>query len=137
MVFSLLATLAFAFIALRTIRDVTVLFLNRGNRAPRPSEILFFHTQLGYYAGCIVLSNFFISVAGLINFNWLSRSGLSRGKQLTFRVITVDVRDYPGSTCSAQGETHFRGSKYPILKNYYSGVDANWPMGYLLVYDRT
>ncbi|KAG8213053.1 hypothetical protein J3R82DRAFT_11445 [Butyriboletus roseoflavus] len=98
-VFALLSALALAFIALRTMRLAMMLFPECDDGTARPPEILFFRTQLGHYAGCLVLSNMFISASGLINFSWVSRSGLS-----------------PGSTCSAQGEIHSRGPKHPTLK---------------------
>jgi hypothetical protein len=81
--FALLSAVALAFIALRTIRLATVVFLQRDDSTSRPPEILFFRTQLGHYGGCLILSNMLINAAGLINFSWASRSGLSQGKQLT------------------------------------------------------
>ena len=83
-VIALLSALALAFIALRTIRLAMILFHKRDDSTSRPPEILFFRTQLGHYAGCLLLSNMFISAAGLIDFGWVSRSGLSRGKQLSY-----------------------------------------------------
>lgn len=86
-----------------------MLFRNRDNRPSRLPEILFFRTQLGHYAGCLILGNVFISTAGLINLSWLSRSGLSQGKPVQYYAITINLQVCLGSTCSTQGEMDFRG----------------------------
>ncbi|KAH0833271.1 hypothetical protein J3R83DRAFT_12335 [Lanmaoa asiatica] len=90
-VVALLSALALAFIALRTIRLAMMLFLKRDNGTSRPPEILFFRTQLGHYAGCLILSNMFISAAGLIDFSWVSRSGLSRGLMCSAQAVLMQI----------------------------------------------
>ncbi|KAF8442397.1 hypothetical protein L210DRAFT_3536510 [Boletus edulis BED1] len=89
--FALLSTMALAFIALRTIRLAAVVFLQRDDSTSRPPEILFFRTQLGYYAGCLILSNMFLSFAGLIGFSWVSRSGLSQGSACSAQAVLMQI----------------------------------------------
>ncbi|KAG6373431.1 hypothetical protein JVT61DRAFT_6582 [Boletus reticuloceps] len=90
-VFALLSSLALAFIALRTIRLAAVVFIQRDDSTSRPPEILFFRTQLGYYTGCLILSNMFVSFAGLIGFSWVSRSGLSQGSVCSAQAVLMQI----------------------------------------------
>jgi len=89
--FALLSAVALAFIALRTIRLATVVFLQRDDSTSRPPEILFFRTQLGHYGGCLILSNMLINAAGLINFSWASRSGLSQGSICSAQAVFMQI----------------------------------------------
>lgn len=92
--FALLSALAFVFIVLQVIRDATALSLNPRDRTSRSPRILLFRTQLGHYSGCLILSNAFISVAGLIDFYWLSRSRLHRGKQPALLYCPVTAYEF-------------------------------------------
>ncbi|KAH7927956.1 hypothetical protein BV22DRAFT_979408, partial [Leucogyrophana mollusca] len=79
-VFALLSALALAFIAFRSIGLVVIPLVRRDANTYNAPENLFFRTTLGHYAACLVLSNVFISAAGLIEFDWAAQSGIRRGR---------------------------------------------------------
>ncbi|KAG1750721.1 hypothetical protein EDB19DRAFT_1611739, partial [Suillus lakei] len=78
-VFALLSALALAFITYRSIRLVVIPSFQRDGSACRAPENLFFRTQLGHYAASLVLSNVFLTAAGLMEFLWVKQSGIHQG----------------------------------------------------------
>lgn len=78
--FALLSTLALAFIVFRIIRLVVVPYFRDDDSTYKAPESLFFRTQLGHYAASLVLSNAFITIAGLVEFSWASQSGIKQGE---------------------------------------------------------
>jgi hypothetical protein len=78
-VFAVLSALALAFIVFRTIRLVVIPSFQRNGSACRAPENLFFRTQLGHYAASLVLSNVFLTAAGLMGFFWVEQSGIHQG----------------------------------------------------------
>ncbi|KIK80659.1 hypothetical protein PAXRUDRAFT_833394 [Paxillus rubicundulus Ve08.2h10] len=96
-VFALLSALALTFIAFRTIRLVIIPVIQGHNNTYRAPENLFSRTQLGHYAASLVFSNAFISAAGLIEFSWVSRSGLSQGLLCSTQAVLMQIGIW--STC--------------------------------------
>ncbi|KIJ14290.1 hypothetical protein PAXINDRAFT_55071, partial [Paxillus involutus ATCC 200175] len=96
-VFALLSALALTFIAFRTIRLVVIPFIQGHNSTYRAPENLFSRTQLGHYAASLVLSNAFISAAGLVEFSWVSHSGLSQGSLCSTQAVLMQIGIW--STC--------------------------------------
>ncbi|KAF9223454.1 hypothetical protein BS17DRAFT_754546 [Gyrodon lividus] len=96
-VLALLSALALTFIAFRTIRLVAIPFMRGDNSAYRAPENLFLRTQLGHYAASLVLSNAFISAAGLIEFSWVSQSGMSQGSLCSAQAVFMQIGIW--STC--------------------------------------
>lgn len=45
----------------------------------KPQEHVFFNTQLGYYATCLLVANAFVDVAGMIGLRWLLDKGITEG----------------------------------------------------------
>ncbi|KAG2756619.1 hypothetical protein P692DRAFT_20868286 [Suillus brevipes Sb2] len=96
-VFALLSALALAFIVFRSIRLVVIPSFQRNGSACRAPENLFFRTQLGHYAASLVLSNVFLTAAGLVEFVWIKQSGIYQGSMCTFQAVLVQIGNW--STC--------------------------------------
>lgn len=96
-VFALLSALALAFIVFRSIRFVVIPSFQRNGSACRAPENLFFRTQLGHYAASLVLSNVFLTAAGLMEFFWVKRSGIYQGSMCTFQAVLMQIGNW--STC--------------------------------------
>ncbi|KAG1851606.1 hypothetical protein DFJ58DRAFT_422141 [Suillus subalutaceus] len=96
-VFALLSALALAFIVFRSIRLVVIPLFQRDGSACRAPENLFFRTQLGHYAASLVLSNVFLTAAGLMEFFWVKQSGIHQGSMCTFQAVLVQIGTW--STC--------------------------------------
>ncbi|KAH7884684.1 hypothetical protein F5I97DRAFT_2064169 [Phlebopus sp. FC_14] len=90
-IFALLSTLAFAFIAFRSIRLVVIPYFRGDNSTYRAPENLFFRIRLGHYAASLVLSNLFISLAGLIGFSWFSHSGIIQGSLCSAQAVLMQI----------------------------------------------
>jgi hypothetical protein len=85
-VFALLSALALAFIVFRSIRLVVIPSFQRNGSACRAPENLFFRTQLGHYAASLVLSNVFLTAAGLVEFVWIKQSGIYQGSAFNIHI---------------------------------------------------
>ncbi|KAG1773489.1 hypothetical protein EDD22DRAFT_999318 [Suillus occidentalis] len=96
-VFALLSALALAFIVFRSIRLVVIPSFQRNGSACRAPENLFFRTQLGHYAASLVLSNVFLTAAGLVEFVWIKQSGIYQGSMCTFQAVLMQIGNW--STC--------------------------------------
>ncbi|KAH7912338.1 hypothetical protein BJ138DRAFT_1061353 [Hygrophoropsis aurantiaca] len=96
-VFALSSALALGFIVFRSLRLVLIPSLRRDANTYNAPENLFFRTTLGHYAACLVLSNVFISAAGLIEFDWASQSGMTRGPLCSTQAILMQIGSW--STC--------------------------------------
>lgn len=95
--FALLSALALAFIVFRSIRLVVIPSFQRNGSACRAPENLFFRTQLGHYAASLVLSNVFLTAAGLVEFVWIKQSGIYQGSMCTFQAVLMQIGNW--STC--------------------------------------
>jgi hypothetical protein len=67
--------LRITWLALKKFRDPT---------AAQSREYVFFSTQLGNYAACLLAGNTMSCVAGLIGMKWLVNGGITEGKCLLF-----------------------------------------------------
>jgi hypothetical protein len=81
-VFALTCTLGLVSVAARVIWLAVRHIFTRNTNARQ--EFVFFHTQLGNYAACLLFAMTFNSLAGLISFPWLLLHGIREGKQSTF-----------------------------------------------------
>ena len=81
-VFALACTLGLVSVALRVVWPAVRRIFTRKTTVPQ--ESVFFHTQLGSYAACLLFAMTFNSLAGLIGFPWLLLRGIREGKQITF-----------------------------------------------------
>ncbi|TFK72979.1 hypothetical protein BDN72DRAFT_894414 [Pluteus cervinus] len=75
-IFAVLSTLALASVAVRIIWIAVRQFIT--HNYTQPQEYVFFHTQLGHYAACLLISNLLSSIAGLITINWVSQRGITQ-----------------------------------------------------------
>ncbi|KAG1781588.1 hypothetical protein EV702DRAFT_595550 [Suillus placidus] len=69
----------------------------RNGSACRAPENLFFRTQPGQYAASLVLSNVFLTAAGLMEFFWVKQSGIHQGSMCTFQAVLMQIGTW--STC--------------------------------------
>lgn len=77
---SSLSILSIVFLALR-VCYASVRRAMQGLRGRRDSrEAVFFQTQLGTYAACLLAANFMTEVAGFFGIYWLSQGGIASGE---------------------------------------------------------
>ncbi|KAG2017824.1 hypothetical protein CC2G_007299 [Coprinopsis cinerea AmutBmut pab1-1] len=76
-VFAILCALALVSVALRILWLAVQCFVLR-NRI-KPQEYVFFHTQLGNYAACLLIGMLFNTLAGIVAVPWLMRRGITEG----------------------------------------------------------
>lgn len=75
--FAILSTVALASIALRVIWLAVLHMFNRSKVQPR--ECVFFHTQLGNYAACLLIADGLNGLAGMIGVSQLVHRGIAEG----------------------------------------------------------
>lgn len=80
-VFALLSTLALLSVAFRII---WLAFHPLCRFDAQKPEYIFFNSQLGRYAVCLLLANLFAEVSGLIGMHWLSQRGITNGSSLFY-----------------------------------------------------
>jgi hypothetical protein len=54
-------------------------------------ESLFFHTQLGVYSVCLLASNMFSSLAGLLEISWAAGRGIQEGSVCTAQAVMMQI----------------------------------------------
>lgn len=55
----------------------------------KPQEYIFFNTQLGYYALCLLIANSITDGAGLIGLRWLIMEGIAEGTLCTVQAVLM------------------------------------------------
>jgi len=75
-IFSLLSSLALVSVVIRISWLAVRHRLSVNQRKP---EFVFFNTQLGRYAACLLAANSFIGAAGLIGIRWVIQKGIAEG----------------------------------------------------------
>lgn len=75
--FAILSALALVSVAFRVLWLAVRKLWNTD--AARSQEYVFFHTQLGHYAACLLVGNIMNSTAGLMGFPWLLKRGITDG----------------------------------------------------------
>jgi len=89
-VFAILCTLALLSVAFR----ICWLAVLHRNATEKPREYAFFRTQLGNYAGCLLVAMTFNCGAGILALPWLLRRGISLGEYLIYSRLTVGGADH-------------------------------------------
>ncbi|KAF9046848.1 hypothetical protein BDZ89DRAFT_1127304 [Hymenopellis radicata] len=84
-VVAILATLALFSITVRVIW-LAILRLYKRN-ITQTREYVFFHTQLGYYAACLLIANMFSSAAGLMGLPYLFKRGITEDALCTAQAM--------------------------------------------------
>jgi hypothetical protein len=54
-------------------------------------ESLFFHTQLGLYSICLLASNMFTSLGGLLEISWAAGRGIQEGSTCTAQAVLMQI----------------------------------------------
>ncbi|KAG5653391.1 hypothetical protein H0H81_000778 [Sphagnurus paluster] len=57
----------------------------------KPQEYVFFNTQLGYYAICLLLANLFTDISGLIGLRWSIDKGVTEGQLCTLQELQIFI----------------------------------------------
>ncbi|KAF8968025.1 hypothetical protein BDZ97DRAFT_448138 [Flammula alnicola] len=89
-IFSLLSTIALISVILRT----TWLAIRRRwckSLSDEAQESVFFHTQLGNYASCLIIALMFTTISGIIGFQWLFHRGVSEGWTCRFQALITQI----------------------------------------------
>jgi hypothetical protein len=98
----LLSSLALVSVAFRVFWLAVRRRLSADHATP---EYVFFNTQLGHYATCLLVANLFIEVSGLIGIRWLIQKGITEGLEhscVTKRFLS-DSSYLQGGVCTTQG----------------------------------
>ncbi|KAL0954663.1 hypothetical protein HGRIS_003614 [Hohenbuehelia grisea] len=93
-VFALLSTAALAWVAFRIVYLAVVRRFIVSTDDAQPREYVFFHTQLGHYAACLLLGNLCTGIAGLIGFQWLGDKGVTDGPLCTTQGIIMQLGNF-------------------------------------------
>ncbi|KAF4597468.1 DNA-directed DNA polymerase eta rad30 [Pleurotus pulmonarius] len=91
--FSVLATCAIAGVVFR----VAYLHLRHrviDSEGPPSREHVFFRTQLGRYALCLLLGNFCISLAGLFDLKWLAQGVITSGPTCVTQGVIMQIGNF-------------------------------------------
>ncbi|GLB40499.1 hypothetical protein LshimejAT787_0803700 [Lyophyllum shimeji] len=91
-VFAGLSTFALFSVACRVIWLAIRQKLSLGTSESR--EYIFFNTQLGHYAACLLIANAFVDVAGLIGVRWTIDKGITDGGLCTVQAILMQIGNW-------------------------------------------
>jgi len=92
--FAILSTLALVSVAVRVIWLAVHRLLERNHAEPSPREYVFFHTQLGHYAACLLIANLCIGTAGLMGIPWLVHKGITEGLVCTAQATVMQIGNF-------------------------------------------
>ncbi|KAF8150756.1 hypothetical protein B0H34DRAFT_824442 [Crassisporium funariophilum] len=91
-VFAILSTLALVSVALRIIwLAIQRYWLHPSTES---QEYVFFHTQLGQYAACLLIAMIFNTVAGIIGIPWLFQRGITEGWTCRAQATVMQVGNW-------------------------------------------
>jgi len=90
-IFALLSSLALLSVAVRVLWLAIRHRLSDTHATP---EYVFFNTQLGHYATCLLVANLFSEVSGLIGFRWLIQQGITEGTVCTTQAILSQIGNW-------------------------------------------
>ncbi|KAF9036172.1 hypothetical protein BJ165DRAFT_619287 [Panaeolus papilionaceus] len=88
-VFALLSTIALVSVAIRIIYLAVQMAFGE-NRA-QPQEYVFFNTQLGQYAACLLVAMIFNTAAGVIGFPWLLQRGITEDNVCRIQAFIMQI----------------------------------------------
>ncbi|PPQ98759.1 hypothetical protein CVT24_003456 [Panaeolus cyanescens] len=88
-VFALLSTLALVSVAIRII--YLAIQMAFGENRAQPQEYVFFNTQLGQYAACLLVAMIFNTAAGVIGFPWLFQRGITEGNVCRIQALIMQI----------------------------------------------
>ncbi|KAF9466546.1 hypothetical protein BDZ94DRAFT_1306142 [Collybia nuda] len=91
-VFAILSTFALASVVVRVIWLATRRLVSSSDTEPQ--EYVFFNTQLGRYAVCLLIGNMFNGVAGLIGVRWLVEGVITQGGLCTSQAILMQLGNW-------------------------------------------
>lgn len=102
-VFAILSAAALVFVVLRVFW-LAVAKLRKFNTITS-RECIFFHTQLGQYAACLLLGNLMTSIAGLMGLPWLLQKGITDGDVSRPTPVHEILIIILGGMCRSQGKS--------------------------------
>jgi len=91
--FAILSTLALLTVAFRVIWLAIARLLSNSSDA-LSREYVFFNTQLGNYAACLLISNIINGVAGIMGFDQLLGGGIREGTFCTTQAIVMQIGNF-------------------------------------------
>ncbi|KAG5645534.1 hypothetical protein DXG03_005809 [Asterophora parasitica] len=90
--FAILSTFALFTVACRVIW--LAIRQRFSSSSSEPQEYVFFNTQLGYYAVCLLIANMFNNASGLINIRWTLDQGITEGTLCTLQAILMQIGNW-------------------------------------------
>jgi len=91
-VFAFLSTVALISVALRVIWLAIRHFWLKSSGESQ--ESVFFHTQLGQYAACLIISMIFNTFAGIIGIGWLVKGGITEGFMCRSQATLMQIGNF-------------------------------------------
>ncbi|KAF9470914.1 hypothetical protein BDN70DRAFT_888629 [Pholiota conissans] len=92
-IFALLSALALASVLLRAAwLAIRLIWFN--NSPTQVQEVVFFQTQLGSYASCLIIGLMLNSVAGIIGFQWLLQRGVTDGWPCRIQALFMQLGNF-------------------------------------------
>ncbi|KAF7312149.1 hypothetical protein MIND_00227400 [Mycena indigotica] len=91
--FAILSTLALFTVAFRVIYLAIRRYLS-SDSSPQSREYIFFNTQLGNYAACLLIANLVSGAAGLMGLEQLLKGGIEEGMSCTTQAILMQVGNF-------------------------------------------
>ncbi|RDB26384.1 hypothetical protein Hypma_006851 [Hypsizygus marmoreus] len=88
-VFAVLSTFAFVSVAVRIVW--LAIRQKLSDNGAEPEEYIFFNTQLGHYAACLLVANMFSGVSGSIGLFWTVERGITQGGLCTTQAILMQI----------------------------------------------
>ncbi|KAH9481673.1 hypothetical protein JR316_0006200 [Psilocybe cubensis] len=89
-VFAVLSTIALVSVILR----VFWLAIRRQNSPIECHECVFFNTQLGQYAACLIIGMVFDAIAGVIGLSWVMEQGITEGWMCRMQATLMQIGNF-------------------------------------------
>ncbi|TFK40233.1 hypothetical protein BDQ12DRAFT_488623 [Crucibulum laeve] len=83
-----------AFALLSVVLRIIWLGIQRHWTRAEPQEYVFFHTQLGHYAACLLIANLFNSTAGLVGITWVVNRGITEGSVCRAQALVMQIGNW-------------------------------------------
>ncbi|KAG6817166.1 hypothetical protein H0H87_012127 [Tephrocybe sp. NHM501043] len=90
--FAVISSVALVSVACRVIW--LAIIQNMSPEATKPKEYVFFNTQLGYYAACLLIGNLFTDISGLIGLRWVMDKGITPGGLCTLQAVLMQLGNW-------------------------------------------
>ncbi|KAI0316448.1 hypothetical protein OF83DRAFT_1172884 [Amylostereum chailletii] len=92
--FSLLSAIGLSLVILRFVWLLAVAYFKHTAVENLTREGFFFRSQLGQYAGCLLLANWFTSISGLLELHWAWNDGIAAGVSCNAQGVLSQIGEF-------------------------------------------